>query len=651
MRRVAITAVLITSLSCIASAGAQARNAAAPRIVNLPYNIADSSGNRWMIYQQGMLRQQGNALYSQGALLTINGSGIAASGNQARIDEKSGELLIDNLQTGTIQISRRIFVNAQHAYVRYIDVFRSTQPQDVTVTVQTNSNFNYSMQGTQQIEDPRNKQRPIGHVAMLEAGRAVFELYAAPGSKLGVQLSAQPNNNIMQASYQVTIPAGKQVAILHLHGVSTSLEAATQLVGALRTQELLADVPADIRKMLLNVTPQKSIGDRELLRGDLFDVVELRGGDQMKGTLAEQSYKLQTSYGVLELPADRVIGLINVGQFRPRQLIVTVDGEVFGGSMEKQSIGLNLSSGQTTQIPLAQVSRAGYRKRSSEPEEWTFDKPMVSLRSGERMLVEAPAGAIEVMTRYGLLKLEPSMIARIDFQSEDHGVHEIYLSDGSSFSGLVTAPQFVFQLVGTSARQQVTFPMSLLSRIQFSRAAEDGPADGAPVMRLSDDDELVGMFSGSILLDTGFDAIEIKGAELRSLTHLPDATFDVQATLWDQTTVSGVLRDPLVQFDLKCGLSMKVPLALVAEYQNPQPQPSASMVDRVKSVVGELSAEDWKQRERAEAQLLQMGPVIQGVLKELSGSVPPEAQHRIDAVLAQFEKKSQAPGQAIPDPG
>jgi hypothetical protein len=230
-------------------------------------------------------------------------------------------------------------------------------------------------------------------------------------------------------------------------------------------------------------------------------------------------------------------------------------------------------------------------------------------------------------------------------------VHEIYLSDGSSFSGLVTAPQFVFQLVGTSARQQVTFPMSLLSRIQFSRAAEDGPADGAPVMRLSDDDELVGMFSGSILLDTGFDAIEIKGAELRSLTHLPDATFDVQATLWDQTTVSGVLRDPLVQFDLKCGLSMKVPLALVAEYQNPQPQPSASMVDRVKSVVGELSAEDWKQRERAEAQLLQMGPVIQGVLKELSGSVPPEAQHRIDAVLAQFEKKSQAPGQAIPDPG
>jgi hypothetical protein len=651
MRRVAIPVVLIASLSCIASAGAQARDPGGSRIVNLPFNMADNSGNRWMIYQQGMLRQQGNALFSQGAVLMINGSSMAASSNQGRIDDKSGELVIDNLQTGTIQVSRRIHVNAQQSYVRYIDVFRSTQPQDVSVTVQTTSNFNYSMQGTLPIEDPRNKQRPIGSAAMLEAGRAVFELYAAPGSKLGVQLSAQPNNNVMQASYQLTIPAGKQVAILHLHGVAPSLDAATQFVSSIRPRDLIADVPADIRKMLLNVTPQQSIGDRELLRGDLFDVVELRGGDQLKGTLAEQSYKLQTSYGALELPADRVIGLINVGQFRPRQLIVTVDGEVFGGSMEKQSIGLNLSSGQTTQIPLAQVSRAGYRKRSGEPEEWTFDKPMVSLRSGERMLVETPAGAIEVMTRYGLLKLEPSMIARIDFQSEDHSVHQIYLSDGSSFSGLVTAPQFVFQLVGTSARQQVTFPVSMLSRIQFTRAAEDGPADGAPVMRLSNADELVGMFSGSILLDTGFDAIDIKGAELRSLTHLPDATYDVQATLWDQTTVSGVLRDPQVQFDLKCGLSMKVPMALVATYENPQPQPSAPMVDRVKSIVADLSAEDWKQRERAEAQLLQMGPMVKSVLKQLSGSVPPEAQHRIDSVLGEFEKKSQPSAQATPDPG
>jgi hypothetical protein len=75
------------------------------------------------------------------------------------------------------------------------------------------------------------------------------------------------------------------------------------------------------------------------------------------------------------------------------------------------------------------------------------------------------------------------------------------------------------------------------------------------------------------------------------------------------------------------------------------------MVDRVKSIVADLSAEDWKQRERAEAQLLQMGPMVKSVLKQLSGSVPPEAQHRIDSVLGEFEKKSQPSAQATPDPG
>jgi hypothetical protein len=35
-----------------------------------------------------------------------------------------------------------------------------------------------------------------------------------------------------------------------------------------------------------------------------------------------------------------------------------------------------------------------------------------------------------------------------------------------------------------------------------------------------------------------------------------------------------------------------------------------------------------------------MGPIVVGVLKEMSNSVPPEAQQRIDSVLKQLEKKS-----------
>ena len=77
------------------------------------------------------------------------------------------------------------------------------------------------------------------------------------------------------------------------------------------------------------------------------------------------------------------------------------------------------------------------------------------------------------------------------------------------------------------------------------------------------------------------------------------------------------------------------------------------MIERIKALVTELSAEDWKQRERAEAQIVTLGPAAIGVLKQMSGNVPPEAQQRIDSILKQIEKKRTKPaptGSALATP-
>jgi hypothetical protein len=139
-------------------------------------------------------------------------------------------------------------------------------------------------------------------------------------------------------------------------------------------------------------------------------------------------------------------------------------------------------------------------------------------------------------------------------------------------------------------------------------------------------------------LDTTFDTISIDGGEVRGLTRVKDAGLDVQITLWDQTTVSGQLQSPDVACKLNSGIEVRIPLALVEEYSNPLPRPSAVMVERIKAVVAELNADDWTQRERAEAQLISMGSAVISVLKELSGSQPPEAQQRIDSILKALEK-------------
>ena len=113
---------------------------------------------------------------------------------------------------------------------------------------------------------------------------------------------------------------------------------------------------------------------------------------------------------------------------------------------------------------------------------------------------------------------------------------------------------------------------------------------------------------------------------------------DVQVVLWDDTTVSGQLQEQELSVLLKSGVAMKVPVALVEEYNQPRPQASGAVVESIKGLVGELNSDDWKQRDAAQEKLITMGPVVISTIKQIRAAQPPEAQQRIDLVLKQLEK-------------
>ncbi len=481
----------------------------------------------------------------------------------------------------------------------------------------------------------------------------MVEMYAGKGSKVAPTISSPQGNNTVQANLRDRNPCRQgSCALVHIlrHRTATP-EQGVQFVQQFKESKLMASLPPELRKIVVNFNAgQGFIGDRELLRGDLFDVVEIRGGDQMRGTIKDSTYKLQTFYGNVDLPASRVVGIINVGEYRPRQLLVTTDGQIFGGKLAKETLDLELTTGQVTQIPLSQITRAGYRKRADEPEEWTFDKPFVSLRTGERVGVEMPTEPVEIVTRYGSLKLDPKNIATIVFQSEEHGVHDIYLTDGSKFEGLASAPQFDMKLRAASStqpseqspqpQQTVHFPASAISRIQLAGPPVEVDTDSSATLALTNGDTLVGGLTGELKLDTAFDTLAIAGTQIRKLSHGKDGAIDVQVTLWDSTVVSGQLQDPSLTCTLESGVSVPVPVALVEEYNQPQPTPAANVIEKIKTTVGQLNNDDWKLRDKAEAELTSMGTVVIGVLKQMRPNQPPEAQQRIDQILANVAKKS-----------
>ncbi len=507
--------------------------------------------------------------------------------------------------------------------------------------IQTNTN--YGVNSAQMVPDPKRKDNNLAWVAQTSGNRTVVELYSGKGTKQPFTIAYQQGNSQVMANMSLAIPAGKEVAVMHFHTTSPDPVTGVKWVQAIKEAQLMKDIPPALRKLIVNFNNGQSfIGDYEILRGDLFDVVELRTGDQYRGTVKEASFKLSTFYGPVELPVDKVIGLINVGEYRPRQLVVTADGEIFGGKLEKDTIAMELSSGQITQVPLAQISRLGYRKRAGEPEEWTFDKPLVLMRSGDRMGVQMPAFDIDVATRYGALKLKPAAVAAIAFANEEHGIHEVFLADGSKFAGLVTADRFDMKLSSSGKDTPVTFPCSAIARVQLSPRMNE-PDENTPTLSLTNEDQLVGVLAGKLKLETAFDTLNLEAGQIKSLRHSKGSVQDVQVTLWDETTVSGQLTDTELTCNLRCGVSMRVPVALVEEYNQPSPQPSDALVKRVKELVADLNADDWKARDRAETQLVGLGPVIIGALKQMRGAQTPEAQQRIDSVLKQLGKQAETP--------
>jgi hypothetical protein len=654
-------------------AGPRAGPAGAPAAqqVPLPYVMNDNFGGHWDVQQDGTIGDGGNDVYDGGSKLFLGDNQYQSPQPAAAFDAKANEVLLAPMQINGLNVSRRVAVNAKAGWCRWVEVVENAGPQPAHVQLHLNFDLGGAVQQTRELIDERKTKRTIA-LAVFDGNHALAMVGAGRGAKVLPRFQPQPGTDQVDVFYDLDVPPKQTVAVLHVQVLRPQFAEVTQFMEAARDKDYLADLPKQLIRLLVNFPhAEKLVGDTEVLRGGLLDVVELRGGDQYRGTLKETSYRLDTSFGPVELPAEQVVGMTTVGTFKPSQLFITADGEVIGGTLRPDADGggaggggirLQLSSGQVTTVPLHTITRIGYRKRPGEPEEWRFDKPTAFLRDGQRIGIETPAETIPISTIYGTLALKPQSVAALVFQGEDQPVHQVRLTDGSRFAALVNKESFDLRLRSAGGTGPVTLAAASLARLQFGTAPEE-PGEDDPTLKLTNGDELVGALSGTLELQTAFDTIHVNGAEVRGLKHAsaveapaaagasPGASpTEVQVTLWDGAMLSGRLKGDVIGCGLRCGTAVRVPVALLDEYEQPNPQPTPDAMRQIKAAVAELAAKDWKRRDRAADQLLHLGPGIAGVLKSLRPEQPPEGQKSIDVLVKQLEDARKAAKAPPPPP-
>jgi hypothetical protein len=149
---------------------------------------------------------------------------------------------------------------------------------------------------------------------------------------------------------------------------------------------------------------------------------------------------------------------------------------------------------------------------------------------------------------------------------------------------------------------------------------------------------VTGTLQGDLKLDTTFDTIALHAPEIRAITHSKEGPADVSVTTWDGTVFSGQLQEQSIKCHLKSGLDMQIPVALMETYSNPSATVPPMMLEKIKSIVGDLNADDYKQRDDAEHKLLRFGVGVIPTLKSMRDQQTPEGQQRIDSVLKQLQK-------------
>jgi hypothetical protein len=331
----------------------------------------------------------------------------------------------------------------------------------------------------------------------------------------------------------------------------------------------------------------------------IIDSIELQQGDKLKGTILDEMYSIQTFFGKVELKANQVVGIVNVKEAKPRQLVTMANGDVYGGRLENDSVTIRLSSGQTMKTPLSLISSVAYRKEGRNP---ITSSSLVVLQSGERYRIETPPSSLSIATQYGVMSVSPDKISQIVFQLPNKTSHMIGLKDGSSLSGFLCEEVLELNLPG----RKVKFSAVGMTRLQFSEPIAN--IAGRPTMTMENKDTLIGVIDQTVKLQTEIAMKEIPGGDIVKMTKLPEIPGGVRIVLKEDVTMTGQILDSELNVKLNCGLSVKASALMIVGYSNavgggmspatePAKAPTIVPVENPKRAAAEKADQDMKAAE------------------------------------------------------
>ncbi len=510
--------------------------------------VTDNLGFRWDIHPNGMLADGTNDLFDGGLQLHVNNQPF--QGQQWMLDDVTREIVCGPMPLGNVQVTRRILIDTEHGVGRWLEVFENQTAQAVSVQATIYSDLGGGCQATERYQNGR-----IGWLTVTQQaprpviGMAMFD----PSLRREVEMAAQPGTGQLQIFYRnISIPANGMVVICHFLVQRHDAAAAREAVAKLRLAQQLRTIEPRLRRALYNF---RRSGDEESgLRVERRPGTDLltTDADELLGTLTLSSVRVPTALGTFTVAGRDIIAIQPAPDGEQGLEVVTHEGEVLrtkpGQTLSGRAAACLLDSGLRLSVPVEQIRTFARRSGSTAPALRTR-YPRVVLTSGDQLVIDPQFPRVKLQTPYGTPEVPLAQLASVQLHDGRSEQPSVCLRDGSRFEGFLQADRLPVKLRGGRLRQ---LPVETVVALQC-RAESEVPLT-EPYALMENGDVLRGLPADTGLrVATTFGRLTVPGAQIATITAVPDAPLTVALGMVDGSRLQARLTGDLLAFTLTGG--------------------------------------------------------------------------------------------------
>jgi outer membrane protein OmpA-like peptidoglycan-associated protein len=217
------------------------------------------------------------------------------------------------------------------------------------------------------------------------------------------------------------------------------------------------------------------------------DIVYIKNGDKLFGTVQNPSFSLQTPYGKILIKNKFLKILMFENLSAERWIVNTINNDQFSGSWVDSSVKFIQDNGETKEFNKEDIRRI---KRESQGPSYPVTTTIFTMKNNDRFSGRFLNPIISIRANYLTKKVQSNDINRIEFINDDQADTKILLNNGDLIAGKLepnqirmapdTISEFSISQSGLKTIQFNAPKMVLKNFSHIDRPEKDSDGDGIP---------------------------------------------------------------------------------------------------------------------------------------------------------------------------